>query len=51
VGRTVVRGNTRSAGGPPAGPVVPDLTKPKVELMPDFGPQGDGAGARVMVSF
>jgi membrane-associated phospholipid phosphatase len=47
-GQTVVRGNSRRAGGEPASPVVP---KPSVELMPDLGPDGRGSGLAVVVNF
>jgi membrane-associated phospholipid phosphatase len=42
VGRTVVRGNSRPASGVPAEPVVPDPTRPSLNVFPSFGPEGGG---------
>lgn len=51
VGRTVVRRNSRPPT-PPGGPTPPVPQEPStVELYPDPGPSGDGAGLRLSIRF
>jgi membrane-associated phospholipid phosphatase len=54
VGRTVVRRNNRppTPPGEPAPKVPPPKKeKPELQLVPDSGPSGDGAGFRFLVAF